>query len=483
MELVDDGPVVLQHTLDGLPYGVTVWRAESERPDDLRLVYANARASTEVGLDLQAMVGTVAREFLNTPSLEPPAPGNSKTHAPAAPEGGLTANYTIPHYVYTDTSGRVRELRVHLVPIWERTVAFTYEQLGTVPEGDEPGEHVREYFEDIVRTLREPLAVVDASLRVVWVNEVFRKVYLRDGTEPLSLLQVASDADRASLERGLLRVLPDDQPLEGAEVRLTATDGTQRACLLNARRLNARDSATQLMLVAIEEVTERRRREALQRAFVEAQVRARDEERRAMARELHDRIGQSLTSYTVLLQRLKNMSDLASAHKQASELHVMVEELLKELGCLVGELHPYRLEQLGLIAALRQHLREFEQVHRLKVEFEVAGWEENDERLAPDLEIGLYRIVQEALANVARHAEANRVSVTLHRDADTLRILIEDDGRGFDAAGATSSGGLGLVALGERARLMRGLLNIESTPGEGTTVMVSVPLDSAPQAV
>ncbi len=464
-----DSLAVLQHTLDGLPYGVTVWRAESQSPDDLRLVYANARASKEAGVDLQGFVGGLARGFLDRPT------------APADPVPNAGAGQIIPRYVYTDASGHTREFRIHMVPVWDRTVALTYEALGPAPPQEGPVYQFRDYFEDIVRTLREPLVVLDSSLRIAWANAVFLGLFGLSAAhvEGRSFIECAVPVDKdRELERRLGEVLPCERPIEGAEFSLVAFDGTTRICILNARRLNSHDSREELMLVALEEVTERRRREALQMSFVESLVRARDEERRAIARDLHDRVGQALTSHTVLLQQIEHAGDLTAAREQARKLHDLVEGLLEEVGGLVSQLHPYRLEQLGLVAALRQYLQEFAELHALHVDFEATGWRGDDEKLESELEIGLYRIVQEALTNVARHANASSVSVTLHRDADRVRAVVEDDGCGFEPNRAPGAeGGLGLVALHERARLMQGSLSIESSKQGGTTLAVSIPLN------
>lgn len=468
---------VLKQALDGLPFGVTLWEAESKHPEDLRLVYANARASNEAGVELKELVGSLAEGFLSA----------SLAQALPKPEGGGPSIVrdevvTIPRYVYKDNNGQTREYRVHLVPVWERTVALTYEVLGKdEARALEPPHQLRDYFEDIVRTLHEPLVVLDGDLSVMWANHVFAKTFaVAESAEGRAFVDlVAGEGVGAKLAERLLRVLPEDAPVQGEEFELVSGDGTVRICVMNARRLDSRDGTAELLLVAIEEVTELRRREELQRSFVESLVHALDDERRAIARDLHDRIGQALTSHTVMLQQLEKTADVDRVRDGARQLHAGVEELLDDIGNLVARLHPYRLEQLGLAAALRQQVEEFAELHALEVDFEATGWDRAAERADPSVEIGLYRIVQEALTNVARHARARSVSVTLHRDDDAIRLVVEDDGCGFDPDSVAPKGrGLGLVSLYERARLMGGALTIESSEERGTTVVVSIPLQS-----
>jgi signal transduction histidine kinase len=474
-----DTLTVMQHTLDGLPFGVTLWRAESDDPDDLTLMYANARASREAGLDLKALVGKRVRELL-PPSVDVPF-GTRLKHEGLSAALERTAR-TIPRFEYVDKRGKAREFRIHMVPVWERTVALVYEQLDAQADAEAHG-RVRIYFEDIVRTLHEPLLVLDHELRIQWANDVFLSyadVELA-AVEGVALVDfLATDDSRQSLALALGSVLPGDEPLERRELTLSWGDKEPRTCLVSARRLNSRDSDQQLLLVALEDVTERHHREALQHHLVEALVRARDEERRAIARDLHDHVGQALTAHTLHLEQLERSRDLGEAKRRAAELHQRVEELLSEVSRIASQLHPHRLEQLGLVAALGQHLAEFQGTHAVGVDFMATGFDGPTERLPPQVEIGVYRMVQEALTNVARHAEASSVNVIVHRSSGRLRVVVEDDGRGFEPVRPSDSTRMGLATLRERAQLLGGQLTVESSPGKGTTIAVTIPLSDGP---
>jgi signal transduction histidine kinase len=147
--------------------------------------------------------------------------------------------------------------------------------------------------------------------------------------------------------------------------------------------------------------------------------------------------------------------------------------MLDNLHRLAMNLRPASLDYLGLKPALEQYVETFGIQHGLNVQFETVGLE--GERLPATVETALYRVVQEALTNVARHAQATRVDVVLERRGDQFVVLIEDDGVGFDARAAIQSGRLGLVGIRERVRMLGGTLAIESTAGAGTTVLVEVP--------
>ena len=158
----------------------------------------------------------------------------------------------------------------------------------------------------------------------------------------------------------------------------------------------------------------------------------------------------------------------------------MAVQTLEEVHDLALALRPRLLDDLGLLAALQHYLGEFRDRSHLPVDFQVLGLE--NRRLPPRVETTLYRIAQEALANVMRHAQAENVGVLLEvRDTSAI-LIVEDDGMGFDVSEAMGShvheGNLGLYGMRERAALVGGTLAIESIPGEGTSVFAQIPLDS-----
>lgn len=214
----------------------------------------------------------------------------------------------------------------------------------------------------------------------------------------------------------------------------------------------------------------RQQLQALSRRLVEVQ----EAERGHVARELHDETGQALSSLLLGLSLLEREADRPEAVvERATELEALADGMFENLHRLAMNLRPAALDHLGLVAALSQYVDAFSQQHEIPTHFEATDLAE--ERLSAAVETALYRIVQEALTNVARHAQANRVDVVLQRRGNQVVAVVEDDGEGFDAEAAVASNRLGLFGMRERAEMLNGTLAIESAIGKGTTVSVEVP--------
>jgi signal transduction histidine kinase len=204
-------------------------------------------------------------------------------------------------------------------------------------------------------------------------------------------------------------------------------------------------------------------------AFARA-IRAQEVERGRLARELHDQTGQDLTSVLLGLKAVEEASDADERERALAALRAQVVETLNDVRRLAVELRPKALDDFGLVPALERLVSTFAETSGIAVDFEpqVRG------RLPEDVETALYRIVQEALTNVARHAEARSVSVVLAQGPGSVSAVIEDDGRGM--AGGGDGDGLGLLGMRERLALIGGVLKIESSEGAGTTIVAEVPM-------
>ena len=208
-------------------------------------------------------------------------------------------------------------------------------------------------------------------------------------------------------------------------------------------------------------------RDALRRA-----VQAQEVERRRLARELHDETGQALTSILLGLAAVERSESAEAAHAAAAALRELVVKTLQDVRRLAVELRPSALDDFGLEPALRrlgQTVREGGSLD-VQVEARLGG-----QRLPADVETALYRIVQEALTNVIKHADARHVSIVLTRKQASVLVMIEDDGRGFDPL-LPSAEGLGLQGMRERVELLDGSFQVEAAPRTGTTLIVELPL-------
>ena len=208
-------------------------------------------------------------------------------------------------------------------------------------------------------------------------------------------------------------------------------------------------------------------------------ITAQEEERRSIARELHDEVGQALTAIKVELAVAQRTIEASGGGASLLEdARSITDGALATVRDLSHLLHPALLDDLGLPAAVEWYLRSFGKRHGLRVE---VLHDRMDERLTPEIEASAYRIVQEALTNVAKHARATACRVYLQRLPNTVLITVEDDGVGFDAAEAEGAGthrGLGLIGIRERASYLRGTVRLESAPGKGTRLTVEVPARS-----
>jgi signal transduction histidine kinase/DNA-binding response OmpR family regulator len=206
-------------------------------------------------------------------------------------------------------------------------------------------------------------------------------------------------------------------------------------------------------------------------------VRAQEEERRHLARELHDEIGQALTATQLNLQVLLSVQDPRELAKRLEDSIVLVEHLLQQVRALSLDLRPSMLDDLGLAPALRWYLSRQAERTGLAVSFAA---EPSEMRLPAEIETTCFRIAQEALTNIVRHAHATHITVQLHQLYQQLQLLICDDGIGFDTTAAhgraVSGTSLGLLSMHERALLIGGHVTIESEPGLGTRVCLRVSL-------
>ncbi len=201
---------------------------------------------------------------------------------------------------------------------------------------------------------------------------------------------------------------------------------------------------------------------------------AQEVERKRLSRELHDDTAQALTSVLVRLRVLERSADDEATRAGLAELRAILGGALEGVRALAIDLRPRVLDDLGLEMALEAQVRDF--TRRWRIDAKVSSGRLG--RLATEVELVLYRVAQEALSNVAKHARASRVEISLTKRGRRLRMIIEDDGCGFDADAATDAvdGCLGLFGMKERLALVGGTLGIESAVGAGTRVSADVSL-------
>jgi two-component system, NarL family, sensor histidine kinase UhpB len=218
-----------------------------------------------------------------------------------------------------------------------------------------------------------------------------------------------------------------------------------------------------------------RRLEAERRRAGSAALRAQEEERARVARDLHDEVNQSLTGLLLRLEAVREQAP-PELEPELAETRSLANQAMRELLSLARQLRPTALDDLGLAAAIAGQVEQLER-GGLAAELSAEG---DFSDLDEDVQLVVYRVAQEALANAARHSDADRVAVRLHRSDSGVVLEIADDGRGF--AFDQSERGLGIGGMRERALLVGGELTIESRPDEGTRVHLSIPVSRSGHA-
>jgi signal transduction histidine kinase len=208
----------------------------------------------------------------------------------------------------------------------------------------------------------------------------------------------------------------------------------------------------------------------LHHAFRKA-VEYQEAERKRISRELHDEIGQALTSILIRLKALQDETDTETIAERLDGLRYLASESIEELRRLAVDLRPAILDHLGILPALRWYVQQLADQSDLAIQF---TGPEKIERLPEEIELVLYRVAQEGLTNAIRHSQASRVEVVLEQSPHVLRLRVIDNGKGFDPQNLDR--GLGLVGIRERVELLNGNYGVDTTPGEGTSLWVEIPL-------
>ncbi|MDO9302583.1 MAG: HAMP domain-containing protein [Anaerolineales bacterium] len=217
----------------------------------------------------------------------------------------------------------------------------------------------------------------------------------------------------------------------------------------------------------------RREREALRRQLLEKVITTQEDERRRIARELHDSTSQNLTSLIVGLRMMEINCAKCATQSKATDLRQVASKTLDEVHDLSMRLRPRALDDLGLAAALERLVSEWQARYKIPVDVII----HLSERLPGDVETALYRIVQETLTNIAHHAKSKSASILIEKHGNTVRAIVEDDGIGFDVNTNYGERHLGLLGMRERAELLNGTLTIESALERGTSIFIEIPLN------
>jgi PAS domain S-box-containing protein len=331
----------------------------------------------------------------------------------------------------------------------------------------------------LVEAMSEGAATLSRNGAVLYCNRRFAELL---GRTPGKIAGTAVQSLVAEAERERFESLLDEaqRTVAKGEFSLRPADGTLTPVYLSLNRLQGYKG--QVLGMVITDLSEQKRRqaeeikqsEATHRLLLERTLVAQEEERRRIARELHDEAGQLLTALLVGLRSLEDTRKLSDVKAHGRQLREIAAQAIDEVGRLARGLHPSVLDDHGLGVALRRYITEYQTTHKIAVDLRLNDHDSSE--LPPAVQIGLYRILQEALTNVARHSGAGAVSIQFTSSETALQVAVTDDGCGFDArAVAISSHRLGIQSMRERAALLGGTMRF-TTQHKGTRMLVEIPL-------
>lgn len=331
----------------------------------------------------------------------------------------------------------------------------------------------------LVEAMSEGAATLSRNGAVLYCNRRFARLMRRPRAR---LIGVTMSALVAAPERDRFDAFLAKAGSAAAkgEFTLRRTDKSLVPVYLSLDRL--RPYRGQALGMVVTDLSDQKRKQAeeveqaraVQRLILERTLSAQEEERRRIARELHDEAGQMLTAILVGLRALEDVRSLAEVASLSHRLRAIAGQALDEVGRLARGLHPTVLKDHGLDMALRRYVADYAATHNIAVD--LASDDIGSGTLPSAVQITLYRILQEALTNVARHSGAGAVSVRFARLAGRVELAVADDGCGFDArAVAVSSHRLGIHSMRERAAMLGGTVSFKPRR-KGTTVLVRIPL-------
>ncbi|MCJ7615830.1 MAG: PAS domain S-box protein [Desulfobacterales bacterium] len=348
----------------------------------------------------------------------------------------------------------------------------------------------KDFVANILHSMAETLIVVDTETRIKAVNEALLNLvgYTEDELIEQPLKKILAD-EEFPLKKTNLEVIIDKVGIEGYETHYKAKDGRKVPVLFNSSViLDQNGNVVNLVCTAMDIVKRKRLENSLQESqrrlrTLSASLQAAQEgERKSLSRELHDDLGQLLTVILFDIAQLRKPEIVFTSGTKGilERIQDGTEKALQRVRSLSAILRPGVLDQLGLKAAVISFLEEIQEQTGLKI---VEQMQVDHSNIPESVSIAIYRILQEAMTNIVKHAAAKQVIVELRSNHKTVALSITDDGQGFNPKSSTMDNGLGLLGMKERVEWLGGVWWVESAPGQGTTIYVEIPLSPEQLAI
>ncbi|MGI8837647.1 MAG: hybrid sensor histidine kinase/response regulator [Pyrinomonadaceae bacterium] len=356
--------------------------------------------------------------------------------------------------------------------------------MADITERKRAEEKLRETNETL-RTLIQasPLAIVGldpAGIVTMW-NPAAEYIFGWTKEEALGRPLPSAPEDKQDEFRALREGVMRGEASTDMQIRRTRKDGSLIDISLSTAPLRDAEGKIIGMMGIMANIMDRKRIEEERAQLLRRLVTTQEEEQRRLSRELHDQTGQSLAALMLGLKSIEDSNQLEEdARSRLRHLQELTNQLAHDVHHLASNLRPTALDDLGLHTALSNYVEEWSGRSKIRADYHSNGLMK--ERLPRLIETAVYRIVQEALTNVLKHANAQNVSVIVEHRGNRVQAIVEDDGIGFNAEGRLSATNgerrLGLLGMQERVALVDGDLTIESTPGSGSTVIVHIPVST-----
>lgn len=344
-----------------------------------------------------------------------------------------------------------------------------------------------ERFRTLFQTAGSFIAVANPEGRLLEINPEAERVtgWQRQELLGRDFLELYIPEDYKQAVRADIAKVVAGQETRGLEVPIKLRDGSERQFIWNINRLLGKNGEVLGAIAVGQDITARKRAEEELKAS-EQKLRvltsqiltAQEDERKRISRELHDELGQSLTVLKLGLRAAgRQLLEPPEIKEELGNMTLYLDEVIDKVRRLSRALSPSILEDLGLVPALKYLVNEFSRYYQIRHEFDL----DDLDRLFPkEAQIIIFRIFQESLTNIAKHAQATRVNLAIRRDDGPVLLEVEDDGLGFEVSQilgrCSTEKGLGLAALSERAKMLGGSLQIQSRQGQGTRITCTIPV-------